>query len=450
MSKFKPTLAAAVAAILLASAVVLAGAQAASAAPAEVLYRFQDGHDRVLGLPAGVDAETAAAALASNPRVDYAAPNFIAHAAATTKPITAGAAYIPDDPGLAGTAGGWQAMQWNLLPCGSLCDPAATPLAFQSRGGINMPQAWGTMAGLGRAGGLGVKVAVLDTGVAYRAVGAKVPGSPDFTPDQFVPGRDFVDHDRIPVDEDGHGTHIAGTIAEQTGNGTAVTGIAYGAKVMPVRVLNSGGFGRARDIGAGIAWAAKHGAQVINMSFEFGPGVKRCSDIPTICRAVRVANARGAVVVAAAGNDFHATATYPARIPGVIGVGGATEGACIGNYSNVGKGVDLFAPGGQGEGRTPCQSADRSVFQLTFTSRTLKTFGYPTDYSGTSMAAAHASGVAALVIASGELTGKVTPLRIECQLEKSARKSGLGQPYRRAKWGAGLLDAAGAVAGARC
>jgi serine protease len=351
---------------------------------------------------------------------------------------------------VSGQIGGWQATQWNFLPCGNLCDPASPPLPFQSRGGIGMPEAWQRMRALRRPGGAGVKVAVLDTGVAYRNVKRKILKSPDFQAKQIVAGYDFVDKDRFAIDEEGHGTHVAGTIAEQVNNGRGVTGIAYGAKVMPIRVLNNAGQGKAADIGAGIVWAAKRGAKIINMSFEFGPGVKSCADVRSVCRGVRIAARRGALVVAAAGNDFAIPATYPARIPGVVGVGGATEGACVGDYSNIGKGVDIFAPGGQGEGGTACRTADRPIFQLTYSTKDLKTFGYPTVYAGTSMAAAHVSAVAALVIASGELGAKPAPSRILCQLSATARRDDLGEPYDPARWGAGLIDAAAAVSGPVC
>ena len=93
---------------------------------------------------------------------------------------------------------------------------------------------------------------MLDTGIAYRALGSRFRRSPDFTAGQFVDGYDFVDNDRLPLDRNGHGTHVAGTIAEKTNNGIGLTGIAYRAKLMPVRVLDRLGRGRADDIAAGI------------------------------------------------------------------------------------------------------------------------------------------------------------------------------------------------------
>lgn len=415
-------------------------------APGELVVRFRGGGERTIELPQGVGVPAAARALGANKRVAYAIPDYIAYAAATPS----GPGFIPNDPGTAAIIGGWQATQWNFLPCGSLCTAGTAPLAYESRGGIDAPRAWATLRGLGRPGASGVKVAMLDTGVAYRNQRPKFVKSPDFSPRQFVPGFDFVAEDRFALDEDGHGTHIAGTIGEQTGNGKALTGLAYGAKLMPVRVLNDIGEGKASEIGAGLVYAVKHGAEVINMSFEFGGAVKSCKDVRSVCRGVRYARRHGVTVIAAAGNEFDAVAAYPARAPGVIGVGASTEGGCLADYSDYGLGVDLIAPGGQGEGATPCRTADRSIFQLTFAGSSLKVFGLPAGYAGTSMAAAHVSGVAAMIIASGELGAKPSPARVLCQLGGTARRDGLGEPFDASRWGAGLIDAGSAVAGAVC
>ncbi len=274
--------------------------------------------------------------------------------------------------------------------------------------------------------------------------------SPDFSPHQFLPGSDFVAPDRVPLDQDGHGTHIAGTIAEQTGNGRALTGLAYGAKLIPVRVLNAAGEGDAADIAKGIRFAAEHGARIINMSFEFGGAVSSCKQIRGICQAVRAATARGALVVAATGNGGLTSVSFPARIPGVLGVGATTEGACSADYSNRGPGLDIVAPGGRGESGGLCKTQDRPIAQLTLLGPSLKSFGFPTGYMGTSMASAHATGVAALVLASGVIGAHPKPSRIECQLAGTARKSNLGEPYDATIFGAGLLDAGRATTETAC
>ena len=237
-------------------------------------------------------------------------------------------------------------MQWNFLPCGSLCGESSTPLPFQERGGLNAVGAWDILKQRGTPAGKGARVAVLDTGAAYMTRKPKFRHSPDFSRKQFLPGYDFVDKDRVPLDEDGHGTHVTGTIAERTGNHFGLTGLASRAKIIPVRVLDSEGFGTARNIAKGIRWAANHKAQVINMSFEFSLGVNSCGKIKGICSAVKYAFKRGALVVAAAGNENGEPVAYPAGAPHVLGVGRTTKDACLASDSRTGAGLDLVAPGG--------------------------------------------------------------------------------------------------------
>ena len=408
--------------------------------PGQLLVRFDGGAEHLLKLPGDVDVTAAERALDANPAVDYAVPNYIARASS-----------IPDDPGLAGVPGGWQRTQWNFLPCGSLCGESPAPLEFQERGGLNAPEAWEILKQRGTPAGKGARVAVLDTGVAYMTKKPKFRRSPDFSRSQFLPGFDFVDKDRQPLDEDGHGTHVTGTIAERTGNGFGLTGLAPRAKVIPVRVLDSEGFGTARNIAKGIRWAANHKAQVINMSFEFSLGVNSCGKIKGICSAIKYAFKKGALVVAAAGNENGEPVAYPAGAPHVIGVGRTTKDACLASESRTGAGLDLVAPGGGFPLLSSCGSDDAlfsrgvPIFQLTLVGGGFRTFGYPGGYEGTSMAAAHVSGVAALVIAS-HVVGSA-PASVECQLEGSARHgdSQLGQPYDPRLFGAGLVDAAAAV-----
>jgi serine protease len=430
--------------VMLATAVPAASSTAAatpthgSYVPGELLVRFDGGAERLVKLPAGVDVVTAERALDENPAVAYAVPNYVAHASA-----------IPNDPGIVGIPGGWQLTQWNFLPCGSLCgEPAAQ---YQERGGLNAPEAWDILKQRGAAGGRGARVAVLDTGVAYLTKKPRFRKSPDFSRSQFLPGYDFVDKDRLPLDEDGHGTHVTGTIAERTGNHFGLTGLASGAKIIPVRVLDSDGFGTARNIARGIRWAATHRAQVINMSFEFALAVNSCGKIKGICSAIKFASKKGALVVAAAGNENGEPVAYPAGAPHVIGVGRTTKDACLAGDSRTGAGLDLVAPGGGYPALNTCGSDDAlftdgvPIFQLTFVGPGFTHFGYPGGYEGTSMAAAHVSGVAAMVIAS-HVVGS-SPAAVECQLEGSARRTDaqLGQPYDQRLFGAGLVDAAAAV-----
>jgi serine protease len=133
---------------------------------------------------------------------------------------------------------------------------------------------------------------VLDTGVAYRARRGFLQ-SPDLTPSRFVQGYDFVDGDPYANDRNGHGTHVASTIAERTGNGYGLTGLAYNATIMPVRVLDDRGEGDAAAIARGVRWAARRGAHVINLSLEFGTEVQATRSPSCWTRsATRTAGAR--------------------------------------------------------------------------------------------------------------------------------------------------------------
>jgi hypothetical protein len=138
---------------------------------------------------------------------------------------------------------------------------------------------------------------------------------------------------------------VASTIAERTGNGYGLTGLAYNATIMPVRVLDDAGEGDAADIARGVRFAASRGADVINLSLEFGTDV-RAAEIPELLDAIRYAHGRGAVVVGASGNDGSAALAYPARATDVLSVGSTTEHGCLSAFSNTGSGLDLVAPGG--------------------------------------------------------------------------------------------------------
>jgi serine protease len=361
--------------------------------------------------------------LRARPEVAAAAPNKIARIAA---------GWIPPDPGKTATPGGWQELQWN----------------FAGPYGVNAPDAWLNLIDAGRPGGRGVLVAVLDTGVAYANRG-RFRRSPDFSPGDFVPGYDFVDGDRHPNDENGHGTHVAGTIGESTGNAVGVTGLAYGARIMPVRVLDQLGSGDSVTISAGIRYAVKRGAKVINLSFEFDSDTTR-RDVPDLLAALRYADRHRVLVVGASGNSGLSTLAYPARAPTVVAVGAITEHGCEADYSNSGGSLDLVAPGGGSDadlvGDAKClPDADpgNDIYQETFDG-SVRRFGLPRDYVGTSMAAPHVTATAALVIASGVIGRNPTPEAIEARLKATARPLGAASSY-----GAGLVDAAAATSPAR-
>jgi serine protease len=433
----------AVATLLAALCLTTAHAAAASGvgaahgfAPHQLLVKFSGGGPaRSIALPSQVGVHEAAAALRDSPRIDYAAPNYIATASETPEEP---AATIPNDPGPItgppGPPGGWVLKQWNFLPW----EGTATPLLPLSPGGIDVVGAWKHLEEAGRPGAEGITVAVLDTGIAYRAKGADFRRSPDFTAGQFVKGYDLVDDDQLPLDENGHGTHVAGTIAEKTNNGIGLTGLAFRAKLMPVRVLDKHGRGQADEIAKGVRFAVANGADVINMSFNFG-----CDkEVPGVDEALRQAYRRGVIAVASIGNlGSEACVAPPATGPHVIGVGGSTEGGCLGGYSLAGKGVDVIAPGG-GFPITGCPSVSVGpIYQVTLKGGSARHFGEPSNYVGTSMAAAHVSGLAAMVLASGTIDpkakkeGKVAA--VTQRLRQTARDLGL----QETRQGAGLIDA---------
>jgi serine protease len=355
---------------------------------------------------------------------------------------------LPNDPGTldgaseaAASAGDWAFKQWNFLPW----EGSGTSRLPVSPGGIDAVAAWRNLDEVGRPGAEGVTVAVLDTGIAYRDQGSEFVRSPDFAAGQFVRGHDFIDGDRLPLDENGHGTHVAGTIAEKTGNAVGVTGLAYRAKLMPVRVLDKHGRGQATDIAQGIRFAVAHHAQVINMSFNFGCGKK----VPLVDEALREAYDRGVVAVASAGNLGSETCvSEPATGPRVIGVGGTTEGGCLGDYSLAGEGIDVVAPGG-GTPLPGCPSVSaRPIYQVTLQPGSTRAFAIPGNYVGTSMAAAHVSAVAAMILAADTYAGprfypetgagaKPRVNGVAKQLRRTARDLGL-PTYQQ---GAGLIDA---------
>jgi serine protease len=381
-------------------------------------------HTRVLRLRPGVRVDSALASLRQRRDVVWAVPDYRAHADGS---------FIPNDLGAGTEPGDWQQSQWN----------------FAGTFGVHAPEAWANVAAAGAPGGHGVIVAVLDTGVAYANRGAFLR-SPDFLATTFVGGHDFITNTRFPNDRNGHGTFVAGTIAEATNNRYGLTGLAYGARIMPVRVLDTVGEGEASTIAEGVRYAVNHGARVINLSLEFSSNVT-ASDIPELIEALRYARRRGVLVVAAAGNEAHTAIAYPARAPDVIAVGATTEHGCLADYSNDGSGLTLVAPGGGADASLPgdpnCHPelpAGRDIYQVTFTGSSPRRFGMPAGYEGTSMASPHVAAAAALVIASDVLGPHPTPVEIIARLRATARKLGGGGDERL--YGAGLLDAAAATA----
>ncbi|WP_445152465.1 S8 family serine peptidase [Baekduia sp. Peel2402] len=415
-------LAASALALVAASGAAAASASAATTVPGEVVVqRKGEAEPQVLRV-AKQDVGATITQLRADPTVRYAVRNAVAHTSA---------AYLPNDPGRGVKDGRWAAVQWN----------------FTGPAGVNAPDAWGHLIAAGRPGAKGVKVAVLDTGVAYRAFG-KTPKSPDLEGTHFIKGYDFVGDDPYANDRNGHGTHVASTIAEATDNGVGLTGLAYGASIMPIKVLDDDGEGDAVVIAKGVRYAADHGAKVINLSLEFSSDVG-WQQIPQLIDAISYARRKGAVTVAASGNEADTVVAYPARNANVISVGSTTEHGCLSDFSNQGNGLDLVAPGGGPDaplpdpGCTQTGKSGRNIAQMTLIGVHHTKFGIPRGYQGTSMAVPHVSATAALVVASGVLGADPTAEAIERRLEATARD--LGPVGYDTRYGYGLIDAAKAT-----
>ncbi len=271
---------------------------------------------------------------------------------------------------------------------------------------VNVEQAWQETKGDG------VVVAVIDTGVSRV---------PDLKQTDFVKGYDFVNDKENAADDNGHGTHVAGTIAQSTNNAYGVAGIAYKAKIMPLKVLSRGGGGTVADIAESIKFAADNGAAVINMSLGGG------GESQIMKEAIDYAFSKGVAIVAAAGNSNKNASAYPARYPKVLSVAAIGATGKKSSFSNYGAGVDISAPGGD---------SDAKILQETIDPRN----GNPTfaGLMGTSMASPHVAGVAALVHASGV----TDPEDVYSVLKNSSLKIE-DDPLNY--YGAGQLDAAAAV-----
>jgi serine protease len=355
-----------------------------------------------------------------------------------------------DDTGVAkaaGTPGGWQAVEWDLVG----------PF------GINAPGAWTQLAAKGARGGDGIKVAVVDTGVAYSN---RPPyrRSPDLPAKRMRSGYDFVAADQYPNDRSGHGTFVASVIAAAADNHFGMVGVAYRADIMPVRVLDSLDEGTSATIAAGIRYAVDHDAQVVNLSVEFFDLLSgrpyTITSSPDVRDAIRYAGEHRVPVVVAAGNSGEAE--IPSRVldDSIVYVGATTEHGCLADYSNFGHGVDVVAPGGGEDASLPndphCApdaNAGRNVQQVTFKRGQYGDFLVPHDRNGrigqkgTSMAAPHVTGVIALLLASKVLGPNPTTRQIARRLTETARDLGASGPDRY--YAGGLVDAAAALRGTR-
>lgn len=349
----------------------------------------------------GIDPAAAAAALRRDPHVDYAEPNRLAVAAA-----------LPNDrfvdPG-----------HKNVFQSGSWAQPYADLWGMEQ---IGWGQVWRRQVQIwpnaARRGGGGVIVGVIDTGVDYghpdlaANIWHDAAGHPGadlvdvsgeslayLTDNGFAlrPEEDYRDPDGDPADRNGHGTHVAGTIGAVARNGQGIAGVAWRAKIMPVRA----GFDVVRaidgghlaafeedDVAAAIRWAADHGADVLNMSF----GV-RGQESRTIDLAMAYAESLGVVLVAAAGNDgIDGADTWPAASPRVVSVGATVAGDRRIFFSNWGRTVDIAAPGSEILSTRAASTAVAGASGVVDDRYTRA--------SGTSMAAPHVAGAVALVLSA--------------------------------------------------
>ena len=289
---------------------------------------------------------------------------------------------------------------------------------------INMEKAWR------HSTGKNIIVAVVDSGVAYKDYD-KFKKVEDLNKTIFVSPYNFIANNEHACDDNGHGTHVAGTIAQSTNNGKGVAGIAFNAKIMPVKVLDNEGFGSLADIAEGIKYAAKNGAKVINCSL----GGKYGSRI--LENACKYAHDKGCVVVCAAGNDKGTVPNYPAGYKYCLSVSSIRYDNQLAPYSTRGKTIDIAAPGGDMSVDQNNDGKPDGIMQNTILEGDPSKSGYPL-YQGTSMASPHVAGVVALVMS----TGVTHPDKVVKILKDSAYKKGL---KLEEGYGEGIVDAEKAV-----
>ena len=271
-----------------------------------------------------------------------------------------------------------------------------------------------------RGTGEGVVVAVIDTGVDLEHVDLR---------DRLLPGIDIVDADAVPQDENGHGTHVAGIIGADAGNGVGIAGVAPGAELLPVRVLDAGGSGELDDIVTGIHWAIDHGADVINLSI--GEDTQAVFG-PSLADAVRDAWAAGVVPVIAAGNQYVLGSGFSDE-PALV-VSATTRDDSKPSYaSGVGSAKwGIAAPGGE----QPMLGEDGAILSTYWMSGEHDQYAYD---CGTSMAAPHVAGAVAVLLGLG-----YPPQQAVDRVLSTAKD--IGPPGRDTTFGAGLLDIAAATA----
>ncbi|MGE0824069.1 MAG: S8 family serine peptidase [Candidatus Binatia bacterium] len=369
-----------------------------------------------LSLPAGANVEKILAAYRNNPLVEEAGPNFVVRAF-----------FVPNDTNYS--------YQWHMK---------------NTTGGIWAEKAWD----LSTTKGQGVTVAVIDTGVAFENF-APFVRAPDLQHKTFVAPWNFLDNNAHPNDDNGHGSHVTGTIAQDTGYSPpyGVAGVAYNSSIMPLKVLGYDGSGADDDLVEAIYYAANHGADVINMSLGFSDGVP-CSDIVGLPAALDYAHdVKKVVIVAAAGNEASTTVSCPASYDKVIAVAATRYDGLIAPYSNRGK-VDIVAPGGDPNVDQNGDGYSDGVLQETFCYDSFTLWLYynwlgisfydqfcDVWYSGTSMASPHVAGAAALLLGEDP---SLEPPDVRDYLTSTARDR--GAVGKDTVYGWGVLDVGAALA----
>jgi serine protease len=314
--------------------------------------------------------------------------------------------FVPDDP--------YYHYQWNF-------DNSST-------GGIHTQAAWDL-----ETGDPNVIVAVLDTGVAYEDY-ESYKRAPDLAETAFVPGYDFVNSDDHPNDDQGHGTHVTGTIAQSTENELGVAGIAFRCSIMPIKVLDDDGVGDQFTITQGIYFATNRGAKVINMSFGSPEGST------SMRNAAAFAYRNGVTLVCAAGNDYQKgnPPSYPAAYADYcIAVAATRFDGLRSYYSTTGPYVDIAAPGGDMLVDQNGDGYPDGILQQTFSVDPTE-FNY-FFFQGTSMAAPHISGVAALLVSRGI----TQPDQVREAIQNTA--TDVGDPGWDPEYGWGIVNAAAAL-----
>lgn len=301
-----------------------------------------------------------------------------------------------------------------------------------------------------QGGDSSVVVAVIDTGVAYEdypvpsyeqseVIGSSYHQAPDLAGTTFTAGYDFVHNDSHPNDQNGHGTHVSGTVAQTTNNSYGVAGMAFNTTIMPIQVLNNYGSGSAYDIADGIDFARTNGADVINMSLGGS------SPIPTVEAACEDAYNAGVVIVAASGNNASGSISYPAAYDEVIAVGAVDYNGDLSYYSNWGNGQELVAPGGDTTADENGDGNPDGVLQETYDQvnngynlADVTSFAFH-FFQGTSMASPHTAGLTALLLAQGVSgSGSTLVENVRTILHESA--TDLGPAGYDTTYGYGLIN----------